>query len=201
MLKLPNHTALKEWAAVISALRNGDQTVLVRKGGIADPAFGVEAERFYLFPTYLHQKEKQFRPEYLHHFTTTNRSGGEPEQVGIDTWCEVAGLWRVVDLDLLRKLGDRVIFTGETFEERFRFRPDQAVHVIAVRAFSLPGTVAVKNQPLYAGCRSWISVEEEIDVSGSVPVIREPLLEETVAEINSLLGTAPARSSSIPALT
>lgn len=188
MLKLPNHTALKEWAAVISALRSGDQTILVRKGGIADPAFGVEADRFYLFPTYLHQKEKQFRKEYLHHFTSTDRPGAEPDEVGIDTWCELAGVWRVTDLELLRKLGDQVIFTGETFEERFRFRPDQAVHVIGVRAFSLPRTITVKNLPLYAGCRSWISVEEEIDVAGSVPVIQEPLLEEKLARVETILG-------------
>lgn len=189
MQKLPNHTALKEWAAVISALRAGDQVVLVRKGGIADPEFGVEAERFYLFPTYLHQKEKQFRSEHLHHFTATDRAGGEPDEVTIDTWCEVAGVWRVTDLELLWKLGDRVIFTGETFEERYRFRPDQAVHVIAVKAFDLPDGVMVRNLPLYAGCRSWISVEEEIDVTGSTPAISDEVLEAKLASIESVLGS------------
>ncbi len=189
MQKIPNHTALKEWAAVISALRSGDQIVLVRKGGIADPEFGVEAERFYLFPTYLHQKEKQFRPEYVHHFTATDRPGGEPEEVTVDTWCEVAGVWRVTDLELLRKLGDRVIFTDETFEERYRFRPDQAVHVIAVKAFALPEGVKVRNLPLYAGCRSWISVEEEIDVTGSVPAISDALLAEKLDALERILGS------------
>ena len=50
MNKLPNHTALKEWSTVIDALGRGDQVILIRKGGIADPPFGVEADRFYLFP-------------------------------------------------------------------------------------------------------------------------------------------------------
>lgn len=172
--------------------------ILVRKGGIADPAFGVEADQFYLFPTWLHQKEKQFRPEYLDHFASTDRPA-EPDVVGIDTWCEVAGVWRVTDLDLLRRLGDLVIFTGETFEERFRFRPDQSIHVIAVRAFALPASVEVKNLPVYAGCRSWISVEEEIDVSGSSQVIPEALLEEKLTAIETILGLS--RESATHALT
>ena len=104
MQKLANHTALKEWAAVISAVRSGDQVILVRKGGIADPAFGVEADRFYLFPTYMHQKEKQFRRAHLQHFEITDRPDTEPETVEIDTWCEVARVWRVTNLDLLRNL-------------------------------------------------------------------------------------------------
>jgi hypothetical protein len=43
MTKLPNHTALKEWSNVVAALGRGEQVILIRKGGIADPSFGVEA--------------------------------------------------------------------------------------------------------------------------------------------------------------
>ncbi|HEX7829441.1 MAG TPA: DUF1802 family protein, partial [Thermoanaerobaculia bacterium] len=50
MNKLPHHTALKEWSNVVAALAHGTQIVLIRKGGIADPTFGVEADRFYLYP-------------------------------------------------------------------------------------------------------------------------------------------------------
>lgn len=187
MQKLPNHAALKEWAAVISALRSGDQVILVRKGGIADPAFGVEAERFYLFPTYLHQREKQFRPDSLHHFRETDHSASEPEAVEIDSWCQVMRVWRVSDLEVLRRLSDSVIFTPGTFEERFRFRPDQAVHVIGVRTFRLPSAVTVKSGALHAGCRSWISIDEEIDVSGSSPVLEDHVLEAKLEAIEQLL--------------
>ena len=77
MNKLPNHTALKEWASVIDALGRGDQVILIRKGGIADPKFGVEAERFYLYPTFFHQQQS------------------EPADVTITQWCEVVRNWRV----------------------------------------------------------------------------------------------------------
>jgi hypothetical protein len=195
MNKLPNHTSLKEWAAVVSALRNGDQIILVRKGGIADPSFGVEAERFYLLPTYMHQKEKQFRPGMRHHFAATDRPGGEPEAVEVDTWCEVARVWRVADRDLLRRLEPFVIFTAETFEERYRFRPDQAVHVIAVRAHKLPAPVSVRNAPEYAGCKSWVSVAEEIDVTGSMPALGDEAFMARLAEIDAVITRDRAETS------
>jgi len=46
--------ALKEWATVVNALENGDQTVLLRKGGILEDSSGfvVESEKFFLFPTF-----------------------------------------------------------------------------------------------------------------------------------------------------
>ena len=81
MNKLPNHTALKEWASAIAALGRGDQVILIRKGGIADPHFGVEADRFYLYPTYFHQQQD------------------EPSEVTITHWCEVVRTWRTTDVD------------------------------------------------------------------------------------------------------
>jgi len=49
--------ALKEWATVVKALENGDQTVLLRKRGILEDSSGlvVESEKFFLFPPLEHQ--------------------------------------------------------------------------------------------------------------------------------------------------
>jgi hypothetical protein len=187
MQKLPNHTALKEWASVIAALAAGDQAVLVRKGGIADPKFGVEAERFYLFPTYLHQEEKQFKPEQRRHFDATRAAGGEPKEVSIRYWCEVVRTFHVADLEFLKRIEPFVIFTLSTIEERFRFRADQAVHVIAVKTWELVAPVTIDVLPEYSGCRSWVSIEPEIDIAGSRPLLESAVLEQRVAAIESAL--------------
>ncbi|HEV7922137.1 MAG TPA: DUF1802 family protein, partial [Thermoanaerobaculia bacterium] len=71
MNKLADHTALKEWSTVIDALGRGEQIILIRKGGIADPKFGLEADRFYLYPTFFH-----------------NADGAVPESVTITHWAE-----------------------------------------------------------------------------------------------------------------
>jgi hypothetical protein len=190
--KLPNHTALKEWASVISAIEAGDQILLIRKGGIADPRFGLEADRFYLLPTYLHQEEKQFKPEARCHLEATRIEGGEPARAAISSWCEVAATFSVRELGPLLRLEPFVIFTASTIEERFRFRAEQAVHVIAVRAWTLPAPVEIAVQPAYKGCRSWISLDEEIDIAGSRQVLESGELERRIALIGSVLGCRPA---------
>ncbi len=182
-MKIPNHTALKEWAAVVSAIASGDQLLLLRKGGIAEPSFDVEASSFYLLPTYLHQKEKQFKPEMLRHFTETDRGNVNPSELPIDGWCEVVRQWQISDLSQLERLAPFLIFTNATILERFRFRPDQAVHVVAVRGYRLPASVLVQSRDEYAGCRSWVSVEEEISIDGSTPAMEDADFEDALERV------------------
>ena len=58
-----NQLALKEWSAVVHALLDGRQTVLLRKGGIHEKRFAVTASRFLLFPTVAHSHADRVRPE------------------------------------------------------------------------------------------------------------------------------------------
>src|SRR6266550_6745944 len=149
MNKLPNHTALKEWASAIAAMGRGEQVILIRKGGIADPKFGLEAERFYLFPTNFHE------------------GGSSSATVPITHWCEVVKTWEIRDLDALLRLEPQVVFDRNTLETRYRFRPDQAIHVIAVRTFALPRPATIPLTERYEGCRSWVSLDEEIEIDDS----------------------------------
>jgi hypothetical protein len=173
MNKLPNHTALKEWASAIDALGRGEQVILIRKGGIADPAFGVEAERFYLFPTNFHD------------------GGGEvPRAVPITHWCEAVRTWRVRDFEALVRLEPLVVFDRNTLETRYRFRADQAIHVIGVRTYRLARPATVAMHDAYAGCRSWVSVDEEVDIDGSEPVLTDAELSSRLAKVEELLALA-----------
>ena len=61
--------ALKEWAVACNALRDGEQIVILRKGGIHrdDNNFSTEFAdhpEFLLFPTYLHQTRDLVKPEF-----------------------------------------------------------------------------------------------------------------------------------------
>lgn len=154
---------------MIGALGRGDQVILIRKGGIADPKFGVEAERFYLYPTFFHQQQS------------------EPEEVTITHWCEVVRNWRVNDLETLYHLEPLVVMSRETLETRYRFRPDQALHVIGVRTFALPHPQKIHLKPEYLGCRSWVSIDDEIDVDGSLPALNESELQERLSVVSSQL--------------
>jgi hypothetical protein len=166
MRKLANHTALKEWSNVVAALGRGDQVILIRKGGIADVSFALEASQFYLYPTYFHQGESEARPV-----------------VEISHWCEVVDSWSVRDVAMLASLENEVVLPRETLDARYRFRPDQALFVFGVRTWKLatPQNVAFREE--YAGCRSWISTEEEIDVDGSTPVLQADELNARIQRV------------------
>jgi hypothetical protein len=56
--------ALKEWSAVVHALLDGRQTVLLRKGGIGEKRFEVAAQEFLLFPTVAHSHGERVRPQH-----------------------------------------------------------------------------------------------------------------------------------------
>jgi hypothetical protein len=170
MNTLPNHTALKEWASVIEALGRGEQVILLRKGGLADASFGIEADRFYLFPTNYH-----------------DAGGAEPSHVAITHWAEVVRTWQVTDGELLRRLEPLTVLDRETLETRYRFRPDQAINVIAVRAWRLPDAARIAMKPEYAGCRSWISIDDEIDITGSTTALTDADLQQGITEVDALL--------------
>ena len=170
MNKIPNHTALKEWASVIDALGRGEQVVLIRKGGLADDSFGVEAERFYLFPTNYH-----------------DAGGSEPSHVPITHWAEVVKTWQIRDAALLPSLASLTILDAAAIETRYRFRPDQAINVIAVRAYRLARPAGIVMKAEYSGCRSWVSIDEEIDIDGSVAALSDDALDAQISAIDMLL--------------
>src|SRR6478672_948901 len=53
----------KEWALVCDALGRGEQTILLRKGGIAEgrDGFGFRHAEFFLFPTFFHEQVVKVR--------------------------------------------------------------------------------------------------------------------------------------------
>ena len=173
-MKIANHTALKEWSTVIEALASGRQVILIRKGGIADPKFGVEADRFYLYPTYYHQPA----------------AGEEPKTVIISHWCEMVRTWRIRDLELLHRIEPLVAMSREALETRYRFRPDQALHVIGVRTYELPAPVMIDVKPEYIGCRSWVSIDDEIHMDGSHPVMTSTELGARLESVEVMLAAA-----------
>lgn len=170
MNKIANHAALKEWASVIDALGSGAQIVLIRKGGLADQSFGVEAQRFYLFPTNYH-----------------DAGGAEPTHVPITHWAEVVKTWQIRDAAMLPRLEALTILDTAAIETRYRFRPDQAINVIAVRAYRLANPADVVMKPEYSGCRSWVSIDEEIDIDGSVAALSDDALDAQINAIDMLL--------------
>ena len=54
---------LKEWALVCEAMGRGEQSVILRKGGLAEgrAGFGFRHSEFFLFPTFFHEQIDKVR--------------------------------------------------------------------------------------------------------------------------------------------
>ena len=109
--------AFKEWAVTVRALAEGEQLVTLRKGGIREPDkhFQLAHDRFFLYPTFDHQRgdlvRQSHQPELRRALEegvwadgeppvqAVMREGGiaQPDRVRIRAWAEVAGAWTVTD--------------------------------------------------------------------------------------------------------
>ena len=102
--------AFKEWAVTVRALAEGEQLVTLRKGGIREENkhFELEHERFFLYPTFDHQRNDLVRESHHPELRRALEEGvwpdeeppprallqdggiPQPDRVRIRAWAEVA---------------------------------------------------------------------------------------------------------------
>ena len=86
--RVPQH-ALKEWAVTIAALAAGDQVLIVRKGGIGEKRFELPHPRFYLFPTYAHQRPELVKPAARDRFADPLAQREDPAELPLAVHAEL----------------------------------------------------------------------------------------------------------------
>lgn len=168
------HLALKEWAVICDLLLEGQQAIVLRKGGIAEDdgpgRFKLEHDRFALFPAWEHQREEGLKPEFQ---ARVERFDTEPQNVTLRGMAEVAGIWPVPSRQAFDLLDDLHGWAPPQIDMRFNYKPDRPLYVVALRALRLaePKTIAV--HPDYWGCRSWVPLtpEHAVDDAGAVPAM------------------------------
>jgi hypothetical protein len=173
----PLRVGLKEWAAVCAALENGRQMLLLRKGGIYEAAgeFEVEHRQFLLFPTYLHQDLKMLKAEAHGDFESR---AAEPAQVRISSAGEVTDIIQLSSRWQMEAIDDRHIWTPPLIDMRFNYRPENPLYLLLVRAYRLAKPMTVENRPAYAGCKSWVPLEESIATDGAQAVLADEAYEQ-----------------------
>ncbi|MCS7033071.1 MAG: DUF1802 family protein [Phycisphaerae bacterium] len=175
--------ALKEWSAVVQALRDGRQTLLLRKGGIHDSGgeFELEHTRFLLFPTYVHQSPDMIAPDQRHRLEPRSV---EPSQITLDTAGQVVQVLPVSSRQKLQNLEAFHIWSGSFLDKRLAYKPERPLLLLVVRAFALARPVTIENSPAYAGCKSWVPLETPIDATGA-PAIDDDTFQRAWAAIRA----------------
>jgi hypothetical protein len=158
--------ALKEWAVVVHALLAGEQVVDLRKGGIREAArdtgdgrarrrFGVDADRFYLYPTTEHQRADLLKPAYQHWLDLAEGSpvGGA---ITLPGWAEVVDVATIAEPEHVDALAGKTIWSAEYAAERFNWKKRDPLWVLVLRAHRFVEPVTVEWSDEYGGCTSWV---------------------------------------------
>ena len=178
----------KEWALVCEALGRGKQTVLVRKGGIAEggDGFGFRHPEFFLFPTFFHEQAEKVR---LSGVEIPKAREGEIEvryfakliqQVELTSWPAAAAL------EPFHILQESVV------RERFDYK-QAGLHVALVRVFRLVPSWIFPDKPAYGGCRSWVKLPQVPPGTRLEPVVEDREHQEVIERFRTALSLEPAR--------
>lgn len=128
--------ALKEWAPIVAAVRQGEQTVLFRKGGIREPTFVPRAPNFLLFPTAYHTESSLLKPDARSVYEQECRYDPRSENIlAFSCIVKTTGLWKTTCSDALSALGPLHICGPEFLDKRLKWRPSQSLTVMQVRAY------------------------------------------------------------------
>lgn len=167
---------LKEWAIVCSALAEGRQALLLRKGGIYEAAgeFELEHSQFLLLPTYLHQNPESVKPPWRF---AIQKVHSEPQQMLVNAWACVHEIFRVPDRPSLELLDDLYLWDKPLLDMRFSYRPDYPLYLILLKTFTLPKAITIPTHPDYAGCKSWVPLKSPVNTVGSSPVLDQPHIQ------------------------
>lgn len=148
--------ALKEWSAAVHAMLDGRQTVLLRKGGIGEKRFDLEASEFVFFPTVAHGHADRVRPEHQD-LVGASASDSTEEEILIRAGAKVVAAIEVNDPDGLEGIAQHHIWTTDSVRaDRLDFRPRHRLAVLVVSARPLIDPVRLPRTPAYAGCKSWV---------------------------------------------
>ena len=161
-------STLKEWASIVNALKTGDQTILLRKGGIQEDSSGfvVPYSRFFLFPTFEHQEKKHIKPEFHKHLDNALYDKPKNGFNMLDCWAKVVYEKNIHSEDTINELSRFHILNDSYVKERINWLPEKPMKVLFLKVYKVPGfEIPILSE--YDGCKSWINLQEDevLDVS------------------------------------
>jgi hypothetical protein len=181
-----NRYAFKEWAVTCRALETGRQSVLLRKGGIHERGgrFEVEHNEFWLFPTRFHQNPEEIRPEARPLLQEVANEAPSPASVRLSLYAVVDEVFELTDASLLPRPAELQILADSTLDERFHYRRP-ALFVLTVQVYRHADPITLPESPHFAGCRTWVDLEQDLATDGLVPVLSDAMHNERVIAIRS----------------
>lgn len=181
--------ALKEWAVTVEALLRGELICVMRKGGIHEETkkFELKAPQFLLMPAFEHQKEHLLKDAYQGRIMETIKKYEQhPEIMYIGGYAEVIEDIEIFDESTLHHIFNHHIWTEQFADERLKWKKTQPLHLLILRVYKFTEELKLDMKPAYTGCKSWISIEEHINLGQAVPVLND---EQFAVQYNALVNS------------
>jgi hypothetical protein len=169
----------KEWALVCDALGRGQQSIILRKGGIAEgrDGFAFKHREFFLFPTFFHEQVEKVRGAAAQ--VPAQREG----EIEIKFFARLEQSFVVTDWETAAALEPFHILRHEVVRERFEYDEAPGVHVAFVRVYRLAEPWVFTDAPRYGGCRSWVALPEPAETP-MTPVLSDDEHARKLAELS-----------------
>jgi len=197
--------AFKEWAVTVRALAEGEQLLTLRKGGVREPRkhFALEHDRFFLYPTFDHQRNDLVRESHQPELSRAleegvwadgeppvhalTRDGGiqQPDRVRIRAWAEVAAHFTVTDARCVDALSPYYVWTPDYAEKRLAWKRRHPLHVLLLRTYRIPRPVTVKVREEYGGCTSFLELHRDLPFEGT-PVLSDEEFDRATEAIQAI---------------
>lgn len=171
----------KEWSIVCDAMGSGQQTIILRKGGIAEgrEGFSFRHREFYLFPTFFHEQLEKVRGVF-------SRLIEPADQIVIRLHARVEGSARIESLEVAEQLAPLHILLPEAVRERFYYKAG-GLDVVFVRVFRLEQPRTLQNEKRFGGCRSWVDLPLP-PAATAHPVLSDRASNELHARFDQIVG-------------
>ncbi len=181
-------TALKEWAVICRAMETGRQTILLRKGGIAEGPSGFYPEHgfFWLYPTQFHQGVEQLVPSFAALLNEIEEMRTAAGQIVIRTFAAVEQVEYLTNIEQALALNGLHGWTDDVVQQRFHYKRP-GLFLFVLRIFRAAESVAVTETVAMAGCKSWVQLPSAIPFESLPPVITDAAHEQAVLEIRRRL--------------
>ncbi len=175
----------KEWALVCGALATGRQSIILRKGGIAEGREGFRFKHadFLLFPTLFHEQVSKLKlpsgtalpalPDGMHSLT---------HRVFVE-WTR-----ELTDWPSIERLAPFHIWTDQVVRERYEYENRLSVSLAFIRVHRLKEPLVFPDAPNYGGCRSWVNVPELPETDPGEPVLDETAHRQAETAVLAALG-------------
>ncbi|MDA1188412.1 MAG: DUF1802 family protein [Chloroflexi bacterium] len=193
LLPAESSLGLKEWAVAVNALIQGEQILILRKGGIHkdDKEFRVVHPEFLLFPTYEHQKAELVKEAYHPDLQKTEIENDVDGLITLSCFAIVTDMFETSDPDALTRISDYHIWTDDYAEKRLHWRPKQPLTVALLRIYKLTQPQALPILDEFAGCKSWVDLRQVVPMGQINPVLSDADYEKQAGAIrNALVGVA-----------